>query len=263
MPATALHVSPHPDDECLGAGPTLLSLRAHGWRVVNLACSFGTNADAAPRRRAELTRACAALDFELRDLEPAVALRSADAQAGIARGVSAALDELAPALLVSPDPHDAHPAHEVVGRGVRDALAARDVRPRWWLWNLWGAAARPTLFAPCTPARIDAVAAALRQHAGEVARTDYVDVLHARARLHATLGAELVFGWGTTPPSEQQGADLLTEVLTDRGPGWRAAAPRCLDPADPLAPARAGHDVGPLLHEPSPRARAEHPEPDA
>lgn len=102
MPATALHVSPHPDDECLGAGPTLLALRAHGWRVVNLACSFGTEAAAAARRRA----------------------------------------------------------------------------------------------------------------------------------------AELVFG-------------------------WRAAAPRRLDPADPLAPARAGHDAGPLLHEPSPRARADHPGPDA
>lgn len=257
-----LHVAPHPDDECLGAGPTLLALRAHGWRVVNLACSYG-GAEAAPRRRTELARACAVLGFELRDLEPAAPLRSSEAQAAVARGVGAALDELAPALLVGPDPHDAHPAHEVVGRGVRDALGTRDARPRWWCWNVWGAAARPTLFAPCAPAHLDTVAQALHEHAGEVTRTDYVAALGARARLHATLGAELVFGWGTTPPAEVEGADLLTEVLTDRGPDWRAGAPRRLDPADPLAPAAPGHDLGRLLWEPSPRARAEPPERDA
>ncbi|UUY03478.1 PIG-L family deacetylase [Svornostia abyssi] len=259
---TVLHVAPHPDDECLGAGPTLLALRAHGWRVVNLACSYGS-AEAAPRRRDELTRACSVLGFELRDLEPTAPLRSSEAQATIARGVGAALDELAPALVVGPDPHDAHPAHEAVGRGVRDALHTREVRPRWWCWNLWGAAARPTLFAPCAPMHLDTVAQALREHAGEVARTDYVAALYARARLQATLGGELVFGWGATPPGGVEGADLLTEVLTDRTPGWQAAAPRRLDPADPLASAAPGHDLGGLLWEPSPRARAERAEPDA
>ena len=38
---TVLHLSPHPDDEVLGAGATLLGLRDAGHRVINLACSLG------------------------------------------------------------------------------------------------------------------------------------------------------------------------------------------------------------------------------
>ena len=41
-PAPAvLAVSPHPDDELLGAGATLMALRDAGWRVINLAASLG------------------------------------------------------------------------------------------------------------------------------------------------------------------------------------------------------------------------------
>jgi LmbE family N-acetylglucosaminyl deacetylase len=38
---TVLHLAPHPDDEVLGAGATLLGLREAGHRVINLACSRG------------------------------------------------------------------------------------------------------------------------------------------------------------------------------------------------------------------------------
>src|SRR5581483_1293741 len=62
---SVLHVAPHPDDELLGAGATLMALRDAGWRVVNLACSLGRPEHAA-RRRAELVEACRLAGFELR-----------------------------------------------------------------------------------------------------------------------------------------------------------------------------------------------------
>jgi LmbE family N-acetylglucosaminyl deacetylase len=46
---TALHIAPHPDDELLGAGGTLLRLCDSGWTVVNLACSLGRPADTVRR----------------------------------------------------------------------------------------------------------------------------------------------------------------------------------------------------------------------
>ena len=54
---TVLHLSPHPDDEVLGAGATLLGLREAGHRVINLACSLG-RPEQQDRRRAEVTDAC-------------------------------------------------------------------------------------------------------------------------------------------------------------------------------------------------------------
>ena len=38
---TVLHVSPHPDDELVGAPGTLKTLRDHGWQIVNLAGGLG------------------------------------------------------------------------------------------------------------------------------------------------------------------------------------------------------------------------------
>src|SRR4051794_21331955 len=61
---TALHVSPHPDDELIGAPATLMALRDASWRIVNLACSLGRAADR-ERRRAELQEACRRAGFEL------------------------------------------------------------------------------------------------------------------------------------------------------------------------------------------------------
>ena len=71
--ATVLHLSPHPDDEILGAGATLMGLRAHGHRVINLACSLG-RPDQQERRRAEVTEACARAGFELIVHEPPLAI---------------------------------------------------------------------------------------------------------------------------------------------------------------------------------------------
>ncbi|MGO9823020.1 MAG: PIG-L family deacetylase, partial [Solirubrobacteraceae bacterium] len=64
-------VSPHPDDELLGAPATLMGLRDAGWRVINFACALGRPEDHG-RRRAELTRACELAGFELVIADPPV-----------------------------------------------------------------------------------------------------------------------------------------------------------------------------------------------
>src|SRR6185295_887192 len=74
---TVLHLSPHPDDEVLGAGATLLGLREAGHRVINLACSLG-RPEQQERRRAEVTEACRRADFELVVHDPPLALSSGD-----------------------------------------------------------------------------------------------------------------------------------------------------------------------------------------
>jgi LmbE family N-acetylglucosaminyl deacetylase len=66
---TVLQVTPHPDDETLGAGGTLLRLRERDWQVATLACSFGRPADAVRRRR-ELSEACRRATFILCETEP-------------------------------------------------------------------------------------------------------------------------------------------------------------------------------------------------
>ena len=67
-----LHLSPHPDDEVLGAGATLMGLREHGHRVINLACSLG-RPDQQERRRREVEEACERAGFS-----PRIAFESDD-----------------------------------------------------------------------------------------------------------------------------------------------------------------------------------------
>ncbi len=247
-----LHVAPHPDDELLGAPATLMALRDAGHRVVNLAVGLGRPADR-PRRRRELEAACAAAGFELLVAAGAPGIGASDdlaaARAALAALLGRALDELRPALVVSPSPHDRHHGHEVVARALFDALESRPVPPAWWMWGLWGPLPLPTLVVPVDEARIEEVLAALGEHAGELARNDYRRLLSGRAQAQAVLGAELVFGFGA-PALGAPGAELLTEARRDGRGAWRLGAPRLLDPARPLA-AADGPDARAWLEAPS------------
>src|SRR5579862_5666598 len=101
-----LAVSPHPDDEILGAGATLMALRDAGWRVVNLACGLGRDPDR-ERRRAELIEACRRARFEL--VVP-------EGDRAISESIAAAIDGFGVSLVAGPSPHDIHPTHEAAGR---------------------------------------------------------------------------------------------------------------------------------------------------
>ena len=238
-----LHVAPHPDDESLGAPCTLLGLRASGADVVVAACGMGRPADHARRRR-ELGDATAFGGFRLEVHEPPVALGSTDdldaAQRRLVPWLVARMDRHDADVVVGPHLHDAHPAHEAVARAVRDAVV-RAARPTvWWSWAIWADLRHPTLLVPCPPALVDRAAAMLRHHAGEVARNDYVGMLHAMGRLDAIRGVERVRGFGAAALPGVRHAELLTELGRVDG-RWRFGRPRTTP--DPGPPDRWGADA--------------------
>jgi LmbE family N-acetylglucosaminyl deacetylase len=214
-----------------------MALRDAGHRVVNVACGLGRPAQA-DRREAELREACLLAGFELRIAEPAIAMSASDdraaARANLLRLIRLELDDLRPEVVLSPSPHDRHPAHELVGRAVRDAMGGHAGSPRWWMWGLWSSLPLPTLGTAFGAARLDEIVAALSAHRGELERNDYRRLVGARAEMNATLAPELLFGFGAAAPGDVSRVELLTEVawVDDH---WRLGRPRWLDPTEPLA----------------------------
>ena len=253
-----LHVAPHPDDELLGAPAHLMALRDAGWRVVDVAVSLGRPADRA-RRRAEAEEACRRAGFELVVLDPPVALaRNVDggdaaAQADLEERLRALIGRLAPGVIAAPHPHDGHPAHELVGRAVCAAVRRTAFAGRVLFWGLWSDLPLPTSVCRFGEPRLREIQHALRAHAGELARTPYDELAESRARTHAVLGDERVFGFGAAAASGPF-AELTMQAVHDPRDGWRLVAPRVFDAADALGGA-PGAPIGWLLEEPSPRAR--------
>jgi LmbE family N-acetylglucosaminyl deacetylase len=221
--STVLHVSPHADDEALGAPATLLLLRRAGWTVVNVLESLGRSEEEA-RRRDEALDAADRAGFELvlpdgRDLGDRLAT---------------VVEVHTPEVVVSPWPHDGHPRHEQVARVVSDVLEPLPTAPVWWQWGLWTDLPRPTLYVPFDDEVLAAARHMLMAYAGELARNDYVRLLEARAVAHAVLGSERVFGFGSSRASSLPYAELLTEQRFVDG-AWRAESSRILDPTRPLS----------------------------
>lgn len=259
-----LSVSPHPDDELLGAPATLMALRDSGWRVLNLACSLG-RPDERERRRAELTEACKRAGFDLtipegipsigRDGDPVLA------QAALADLIAAAAAEAGAVLIAGPSPHDGHHGHELVGRAIRDAVELRGGPPRVMFWGLWAELPLPNLLVRFGAGRLAEIQRALAAHAGELARNRFDRLLAGRAAVSAVLGPERVFGYGTpgATDGQDQFAELLMDVHWGAGGGWRLAPPRALDRSQPLPPWPGGSDrgieIGWWLHSVSVSAR--------
>jgi LmbE family N-acetylglucosaminyl deacetylase len=236
--STAVHFSPHPDDELIGAPATLLALRRERWRVVNVVCGLGRPKQHA-RREAEVRAAADRAGFDVRIAEPPVPMSSGDdlaaARERLLETVRHELDDLRPAIVVSPSPHDRHHAHELVGGAVRDALAERGAAaPRWWMWGLWGSLPLPTLATPFDATHLQEILAALEAYGGELTRNDYRRFVKARAEMNASLGPELLFGFGAEAPEGVRFVELLTEVARVDG-RWLLGRARWLSPPAPLA----------------------------
>lgn len=243
---TVLHVSPHPDDEVLGAGGALRLLRLHEHRIHNLACSLGRPSDH-QRRKAELLQAAQRLDLRTTVMSPPAAISSSDdldaAEHTIADAVEGMISSTGADVVVSPHLHDSHHGHEVVARAVRDALSRIDSPPRWWMWGLWSDLPMPTIYAAYTRHVMADVRETIAAYAGENARNQYDQLHPARAAAHAILGAERVFGYGSNNTANAPYADLLTEVQLQET-AWWLCAPRRLDSADPLPPdVKLGFDI--------------------
>lgn len=230
----ALQVSPHPDDELLGAPATLMALRDAGWRVVNLACGLG-RPDQEARRAAELREACRRAGFELLLPER---LPGPD-RTGIGSALGEAIAGLAPSIVFSPGPHELHPSHAVAAAAVRDVLNGLGPdAPRWWMWAFWGSLREPTLATSFDRLRLAEILDALGAHEGEMARVDYRHAVEGRGAMLAALAPELLFGFGSESRHVPEYAELLTEAVR-ASDGWRLTQARWLDPSAPL-----GEDSG-------------------
>ena len=254
---TVLHLAPHPDDEAIGAGATLLAVRAAGHRVVNLAVTLGGDERERPRRLREVQEACRRAGYELVVHDP---------ERDLAAAAEALVAEHEVDVVVAPSPHDGHPRHERVGRAARDAVHARGAAlharraaphargeaaaPRLWLWGLWADLPGPTLYHGFDEDLMARAIHVLEAHAGELARNDYRDLLRARATANRVLGAERVFGWGA-PARAQPFAELLMEAVVSDGEWWTTAS-RELDLEHPLPEAPTpSAQIGWWLDEPS------------
>ena len=227
-----------------------MALRDAGWRVVNLACSLGRPADR-ERRRVELRQACrlAGFDLEVPAGLPPIGAHDdlALAQPAISGAIADAAHELDAQLIVGPSPHDAHPAHEGVGRAIRDAVEARGSAMNVMFWGIWGELPLPNVLVPFDADRLAEVQHALAAHAGELQRNRFDRLVESRAVAHAVLGPERVFGFGV-PGSEHDYVELLTQVVWSPEAGWRLTAPREFDASQPLGTDVGGREIGWWLH---------------
>ncbi len=244
-----LHVSPHPDDAALGAPLTLQLLQQAGAHVVDLLVSRGRPGDR-ERRLAEAREASRRAGLHLEAVEPPVALSAADdldaARTRVAGEVAAALARTGAGLVLSPTHGDRHHGHEVVGRGVGDALTAAADPPAWWTWSLWGELPFPDRYVAGDDAALSRAEHALAAYGGELARNGYDRLLRARGTACAVLGAERVFGFGSAAASALPYADLLTG-LRRVGGRWHGSPPALLEAPQDVGPALTATGTGPDL----------------
>jgi LmbE family N-acetylglucosaminyl deacetylase len=142
-PRPTVVVSPHPDDETLGAGGLIVMQRSRRIPVELLAVTDGEAAypdmpDLGTTRQREQTRAAEALGL-ISDAIVHLGLRDsnvAGSEAALADRITEAIDS--DTLLVAPWQHDPHPDHEACGRAA--AAAARRtgatlVSYFFWTWH--------------------------------------------------------------------------------------------------------------------------------
>lgn len=233
---TVLHLSPHPDDEALGAPATLLGLRDGGWHVVNALASLGHEEDR-ERRTAEAQEAARRSGFELVLPETLVPI-SSDADPGssgaaLAGVVGNLIERYDPALVVAPATTDAHHGHRIVGLGVELALLAAGRQITWWAWSVWSELPDPTLYVPFDDRRLDEALYVLAAYAGELDRNPYDRLVRGRSEANVVLGSERLFGFGASVASPLPFAELLTE-LTPKGGRFIRGAARLVDLDEPL-----------------------------
>jgi LmbE family N-acetylglucosaminyl deacetylase len=230
-----LAVAPHPDDELLGAGATLIALARAGHEVLVHPVTHGRRAEAARRAR-ELEAACARAGFALTPGEPLA--MSAGEHDDLAAGARALAERLVPLLdgvdvVTGPSPRDVHPVHEAVAGAVAGAIEQAGADRRLWLWSIWGTLPRPTLWLPFGDDVLDHQLAALTEHRSQLERSDFPRLVRGRAEAAAVLGPELLYGFGVDA-SDARFAELLCECGLRDGV-WFAGRERALDLADPLA----------------------------
>ena len=241
-----LAVTPHPDDEILGAGAAHISLARAGHEVRVYPVTLGRHGDH-ERRHDELVRSCRVAGLELIDVPP---LDMSSGEHDDLHAAAATLAKTLPAHLAGvdvvsgPSPRDVHPAHEAIAGAITEAIETVGTDRRLWLWSIWGTLPRPTLWHPFGEELLDHQLAALAEHRSQVERSDFQRLLRGRAEAASVLGPELLYGFGSNV-ANQPYAELLCEAVYHRHV-WYAGRERELDPADPLGGEDAFHPHGPV-----------------
>lgn len=149
---TAVVIAPHPDDETLGCGATILRKRDHGTPVNLVVVTDGRHSQAGP---ATSPQALATLrERELREAASRLGLAEGAVEwMGIEDGTVFAAEDLLTARLIDllehlrPDElyatcaEESHPDHAAVGRAARRAVARVPgvtlLEYPIWLWGTW------------------------------------------------------------------------------------------------------------------------------
>ncbi|MGO8675927.1 MAG: PIG-L deacetylase family protein [Limisphaerales bacterium] len=206
----ALFFSPHPDDECLGAGLALRLLRQRRMNVLDVAVTLGSNEQRRPGRLEELRNACRYLGFGLvlpapnglerislktRESEPAHWNRCVEA-------VAAILAANRPRVVLCPNEHDWNSTHIGTHFVVMDALARMPAEFECMVveTEFWGQMADPNLMVEVSAADLGDMVTATSFHVGEVARNPYHLLLPAWMVDNVRRGTELVGGQGGKAP---------------------------------------------------------------
>jgi N-acetylglucosamine malate deacetylase 1 len=209
--ATAVLLSPHPDDECIVGGLALRLLRESGMRVVNVAVTLGGKPERKAARWAELIKACRVLGFEaVRPCADGYDEITRDGRNNdpnrwnaAVRGIVALLASLRPAVLFFPHAEDWHPAHVGVHDLAVDALRAlgKDGACVCAETEFWRPMNDPNLLCEVAPGELADLMGALSAHEGETARNPYHLRLPAWMQDNVRRGGEVVGGQGGEPPA--------------------------------------------------------------
>jgi LmbE family N-acetylglucosaminyl deacetylase len=204
-----LVLSPHPDDDVLGAGGTLLKHRQAGANVTVLTLTDGAGGDpsadparltALRRQEAHAAAALLGLDRLLFWDEPDGAL--AASRANVCR-LEALLEDAQPDLVYLPYPLDSHPDHRAVAPLLAVAASRSSRRFACAFYEI----ATPLLANTLVDisAQMEAKLTALQQHRSQVALVDYPALAQGLARYRAGAASRQVqyaeafylFAWQT------------------------------------------------------------------
>ncbi|WP_157157459.1 PIG-L deacetylase family protein [Diaminobutyricimonas sp. LJ205] len=187
---SALVIAPHPDDETLGCGATILRRRATGMSVMIVIVTDGRHShrstamspdELAEIRRDEMRVAAERLGLEAGavrwlDIEDGTVAVHEDRLVGLLGDL---IDEFQPDDVFATCADEPHPDHAAVGRAARRAVAGARTCALFeypvWMWRSW----------PLQPGHrlgslVDAVAAVLGRRAVVVEAADFVSTkLHA------------------------------------------------------------------------------------
>jgi LmbE family N-acetylglucosaminyl deacetylase len=221
-----LFLVPHPDDESLG-GLLPLRFRAEARaRVLCVPLTLGSDPARRAARAKEFRAACRVLGFTARPFPPDSPPTPED--------IERILADEKPDVFVFPHPRDGHPRHMLCGRIARAAIARTRATLLAAETEFWHPLWRPNLILEAAPERRDTLLAALRCHAGELARADYDKRYPAWLVDNVRRGAERVFPPGS-PAVEGVAEGVLLRVSRVTAGRFRLLPPRLLRSSDDVA----------------------------